>query len=130
MTTKLKKITKDSMTKLAFKLMEYFHKNEMWDSTIIYAAGKRYLSPGYAYNKEHLYKTYKDDIKYVEEDADVKDYVSYSNPDTVTIAFEGLLYDIIDNDFGFILKLDKKFLEPYGLYFELGNQWNMSAYEG
>ena len=123
----MKKVTPSEMTKLAFKIMEYLAKHDLWDYVIIYANGKRYLTPDYRQSKNAVVKKHKN-IEYVEESVNVQDYVKYSNPQTITIAFENTLYDIINDNIDYVSKFDKLFLDEYGLYFELGESWNMSAY--
>lgn len=60
------------------------------------------------------------------------DYFEYANPDTVSMSFEGMLYDII-NDFGMtyscLYKSFNDIFEKHGYYYELGNSWNLSAAE-
>lgn len=40
-------------------------------------------------------------------------------------SFEGTLYDILNNHDMFVLQ---DLFSKYGLYYELGNAWNLSAY--
>lgn len=130
--SKTKAITPENMKSIATELMDYFQKEDLWYETIIYVAGERYFSDGWNAEKEHNAKrctTANGTVYFVEENINVKDYIEYSNPDTITLAFEGPLYTVIDNNLDFAFDLDKKFLDEYGLYFELGYQWSMSAYE-
>lgn len=125
-----KKITPDNMKQLAFDIMDYLNTHDMWESCIIYVSNQRFLSKGWG----SQYDTYEKGITkkgteyIIENDINVKDYLEYSNPDTISLAFEGLLYDVINADLDYISKLDHKFLDKFGLYFELGHAWNMSAY--
>lgn len=125
---KLRKITPEAMEKLAIRMIEYFDKQGYWYEMGIYVNNKRLAS-------DNLKGTYTEHVTkggvkyYVEEDVDIKKCIEYSNPETLTIYFEGPLYDKINyHDYDYLQKLDKKFLEPYGLYFEQGHAWNMSAY--
>lgn len=55
---------------------------------------------------------------------------TYCNPNTLSISFDGDIYDVFN--YGLFLSLLEKFdklLESYGLYYELGNAWNLSLYE-
>lgn len=59
-------------------------------------------------------------------DANPKDYFKYvRTPNILSMSFEGPLYQIINHE-------DIDYLQPlfqkYGLYYELGNAWNLSAY--
>ena len=73
----------------------------------------------------------------VENIVSAGDYVEYFNDDTITMTFEGNLYELLNgywdsefndtyqkmyDDFG-------KIFEKYGLYYELGYAWSLAAYE-
>ena len=48
------------------------------------------------------------------------------------MSFEGPLYDVLNAYVpGWVKKEDefRKLFEKYGFYYELGNAWNLSAYE-
>lgn len=58
-------------------------------------------------------------------------YFEYANSDTLNMAFEGELYEILNwykpyKDF--VDQFDSIF-EKHGYYYEFGNAWNLSAYE-
>jgi hypothetical protein len=125
-----KPITPENMQNLALKMIDYFNQksiglwynihilvnNEMWSSEPRTNSIPK-TSPGNT--------TY-----YVTENVDAVKQNEYANPDTITILFDGSpLYQIINyHDFDYILKLDNMFLKEYGMYFELGYAWSMSAY--
>jgi len=124
----MKKITPKAMEALALKMIDYFAKKGYWTEMGIYVNNKRLASDNLrgTYTKA----TTEGGVAYfIEENIDVKDYIEYSNPETLTIYFEGPLYHTINyDDYDYLNKLDNKFLKPYGLYFEQGHAWNMSAY--
>ena len=65
-------------------------------------------------------------------DADPRKYFEY-NGDYLSMSFEGPLYSILNYQAGtygdsIIGELDELF-KKYGLYYELGNSWNMSLYD-
>lgn len=127
-----KPVTPKNMEKLAVDLMDYFYEHELWDGVIIYVNGNRYFSSGWGEDVAKLEKrsTDRGTPYWVERDVDVNRYIEYNNPKTVTISFEGALYDMINYvDYDFTYKLGQKFLEEYGMYFEQGHAWNMAAYE-
>lgn len=65
-------------------------------------------------------------------ECDVRDYVEYSNPDTLTMTFEGPFYA----DYNGVTKRRwqaeedlVRIAEKYGLYPEQGYAWSLSFYE-
>ena len=69
--------------------------------------------------------------KTVIHDIKGSDYCDYSNDDTITIATEGGLYDVLNNYTDYDSNLYDKFasLDFDGHYFEIGNAWNCSFYK-
>lgn len=64
------------------------------------------------------------------DDSDVADYFEYYNRDTLSMSFDGDIYDVFNYDlFPSLLEKFDKLLESYGLYYELGNAWNLALYE-
>ena len=126
--SKTKKITPQAMEDLALKMIEFFDKKGFWYEMGIYVNHKRLASDS---SKGATKAVTKGGVAYfITEEVEVKDYIEYSNPETLTIYFEGPLYHKINyDDFDYLQKLDEKFLKPFGLYFEQGHAWNMSAYE-
>lgn len=54
----------------------------------------------------------------------------HPEPNILSMSFEGPLYDLLNYNCG--SETEEKFskiLKKYGLYFELGNAWNLSCYE-
>lgn len=89
----------------------------------------------YCNRKRYLYGTYS---RYKNEptieDCDVREYLEYCNPKTMSVVSEGTLYDIYNYAFEdrYLQECREKFDElfkKYGLYSELGNSWNFSLYE-
>ena len=127
---KVKSINRESMRNLAIKLIDYLDSKHLWDTTGIYVADQLYCDIGYAKPDDIERKTENGTVYYVRDIPDIKAMLEYSNPRTISMIFEGPLYHKINyDDFDFIDKLDKKFLEEYGLYFEQGYAWSMAAYE-
>lgn len=62
----------------------------------------------------------------IENGMDPRDYFEYvREPNILSMSFEGTLYDILNNHDMFVLQ---DLFSKYGLYYELGNAWNLSAY--
>ena len=105
-------MTKKKIEKIANEIVDLCIK-ELWWDTDIYFNNKRIC-------------VYRKDRIYYEENCNPLDYFEYANPDLISMSFEGLLYDEIYSGFETSLT---NLLEKYGLYYELGNSWNLSVYE-
>ena len=129
--SKTKPITPANMRALAIELIDYFNEQGYWFDMGIYVDGERWSSnPVKPSVDPEEKKTEKGTVYYVEKDINVEEYLEYCNPNTVTLYFEGPLYHAINyHDINLSFKLDKKFLNEYGLYFEQGYAWSMAAYE-
>lgn len=132
---KKKPINPTEMRKLAIKLMDHFNSKSIdyWDGMIILVDNEMWMA-----NKSNKYEceemTTKHGTKYyVVKNIDISAQNEYSNPETITLLFDGShLYHRINYAPGgidYTSQLDEKFLKPYGLYFELGHAWSMAAYQ-
>lgn len=121
-------VTPENMRILAEKLIDYFAKEECWYEMGIYVDNERWSSnPD---KNDEKFVTGKETVYYVQKNVDIKSRLEYSNPETVSLYFEGPLYETINyNDYNYISKLTQMFLEKYNLYFEQGDAWSMAAYE-
>lgn len=125
--TETKKLTKKQIEKLAVEIREFLLEHDMWIDVDIYFNHKRFGSRDpetgrYFYNdREHLF---------VEENVEPQTYFKYVNPDHIlSMSFEGRVCAMIY--YGEFPGIKKKFdaiFEKYGLYYELGNHWNLSCY--
>lgn len=106
---------------LANDIIKFLKKNDLdTDVTLMYN-GKRVFA----------------DTGDVEDIVSAGDYVEYFNDDTITMTFEGNLYELLngywDNEFNdtYQKMYDDfgKIFEKYGLYYELGYAWSLAAYE-
>ncbi len=75
-----------------------------------------------------------DGRKKVIEDIKATEYFEYGNDDTISMSFEGELYEVLNYhcDDKRWERLEDEFttlLNSYGYYFELGNAWNLSVYK-
>lgn len=65
------------------------------------------------------------------------DYVEYFNDDTITMTFEGALYELLnglwnsdyDSEYQKLYDEFNNIFKKYGLYYELGYAWSLTAYE-
>lgn len=128
MATEIKPVTPANMRHLAEQLMDYFAEIECWYDMGIYVDNERWASSPRDSSCEQK-TTAKGTVYYVEDGIDIASSMEYSNPETVSIFFEGPLYSKINyEDYGFLYELGEKFLTPYGLYFEQGYAWNAAAF--
>lgn len=108
------------MERLRLEIVAFLFTEEIYGDVTIYCEGKRYR---YDYNG-----------KCKVENADVRDYLEYCNPETLSMAFEGTLYDLFNfyrpakycNE---IIDAFNAIIGKYGLYYEQGSAWNLSLYE-
>lgn len=99
--------------RIAKSLAKQLARKELHYDVHIYVNGKRYTIDD---NGNLVY-----DI-----DADPRDYFKYvREPNILSMSFEGPLYDEINYD---NIELLQPFFEKYGLFYELGNAWNLSVY--
>lgn len=103
------------MDKLRLEIIELFKSYDLYLNCTIFCNGKRY--------------NYNNDTETV-DDSDVADYLEYYNSETISMSFDGDIYDVFNYDlFPSLLEKFNKLLESYGLYYELGNAWNLALYE-
>lgn len=115
------KLSKVKIEEMANEIIDYLKKNGLDDGVCIYFNNKR-ICLGSEWNREM-----EEFVQYenVEENINPLDYFEYANENHIlSMSFEGDLYDVIN--YGNTNKLDAIF-EKYGLYYELGNSWNLTA---
>lgn len=119
----------DKNKNLAKDIYEWCKKRSLWFDCIIYFDGKAW-STNSNWNGENG-KQIADDL-YEYENRNPKNYFGYANPKTVSMSFEGPLYEVLNGYVRGWVRLETSFLKlfkKYGYYYELGNAWNLSAYE-
>ena len=122
-----KKMTKREIEKLAKEIRQFLLDHDLWVDVNIYFNGKAFSTDDrqghYYYNDpEHLV---------VLDDENPRDYFEYVG-NILSMSFEGPLYDVLNSYWGALgYRLEEEFrsiFEKHGLYYELGNAWNLSAY--
>ncbi|MCX7610282.1 MAG: hypothetical protein N2043_01685 [Ignavibacterium sp.] len=101
---------------LANEIIEFLKKHHLWYDVALYFNNKKVSSYG---GKEETTKN-----------INVKDYLEYCNPDTITMTFEGPLYKEL-NGYSIDSTIYDKFvllLRKHGYYFEFGHAWSLSIY--
>lgn len=118
----MKKLTKIHIEQFANEIMEYLIKHELDMDVCIYYNNKRMRRK---YDWQDMDAAPK---LVIEEDVSPFDYFEYANYDHIlSMSFEGSLYESL-NYTGYAEDGLRKLFEKYGLYWELGNAWNLSAF--
>jgi hypothetical protein len=116
------------MEKIAIELRKYLLEREMWQDTAIYFNGKRFDSyPVYEDGKNVNYNNPAH--LHVVEDVNPKSFCEYGNENTITVTFEGGLYDALNHGSGKTDEDLNAIFGKYGYYFEQGYAWSLSLYE-
>ena len=128
--TAVNRLTEEQIEQLAVEIRQFLINNQLWQDVDIYFNGKCFTTHdkedgGYYYNDpDHLI---------VLENENPRDHFDYVAEDHVlSMAFEGPLYELFNYPIGTTdyRKLDKfiQIFKNYGLYYELGDMWNLSCY--
>ena len=114
---------------LAKDIYNWCKANHAWEDVIIYFNGKAW-SDSDEWNGVKGKELEEGLYEYAEKNP--LTYFEYANPDTLSMSFEGYLYEILNGyTYGWV-KLEEEFMalfDKYGYYFELGNAWNLSVYQ-
>lgn len=126
-----KPITPENMQKMAIKLIKMIDKHNMFHMVNIYAGGKLYSSDYNDKNPEMKEIKMENDTVYYVQNADMDNIpVKYNNPKTLTMTFEGPLYDALNYEStDETMKEINDIFDEYGLYAERGYAWSLAAYE-
>ena len=114
---------------LAIDIYKWCKKHDLWGDNIIYFDGVAW-SNGETWSGEKGKRIDEDLYEY--ENRNPSDYFEYANPETLSMSFEGSLNYVLNGYTRDSGKLETEFMklfEKYGLYYELGHAWNLSAYE-
>lgn len=114
---------------LAIDIYEWCKKHDLWGDNTIYFDGIAW-SHSETWAGEKGKKIDEDLYEY--EDRNPRDYFEYANPKTLSMSFEGSLNYALNGYMYGGFKLENQFnnlFKKYGLYYEFGHSWNLSAYE-
>ena len=116
------KFTKEMIEQFAYDIMKYLTKHHLDSDVCIYFNNKRI-------RHEYDWRSYNPSPKLiVEENISPVDYFEYVNYDHIlSMSFEGPLYESMNYSGKHMDGLHELF-EKYGVYWELGDSWNLSAY--
>ena len=112
---------------LALEIRKFLLEHDIWIDVDIYYNHKRIGQHDRETGEFHYND--KDYLK-VEEGVEPEDYFEYVNPEHIlSMSFEGpvchMLYYGTRQD---VKREFDKIFEKYGLYYEMGDHWNMSCY--
>lgn len=119
----------NNMEALARDIYNWCIKKGLWGDNILYFNGKAWSSSSEwsgVMGKQIAEKLYEYEGK------NPKDYFEYANPDTLSMSFEGALHDVLNAYVPGWTKLEQQFsklFKKYGLYYEMGYAWSLSAYK-
>ena len=123
----MKRLTKKQIEELAVEIREFLLEHELWVDVAIHFNGKCFTT----YDKENGKHYYNDrEHLVVRENEDPRRYFEYVNPDHIfSMSFEGGVCEMMN--YGACSSLKEKLdaiFKKYGLYYELGNHWNLTCY--
>ena len=117
------------METLAREIYNWCIAKDLWGDNCIYFNGKAWAS----WNEWHGEQgSQLNERLYEYKNRNPKEYFEFANPETLSMSFEGELYRVLNAYTPGCVKLESEFgklFEKYGLYFELGHAWNLSAFE-
>ena len=114
----------DRAEALAHDIYTWCIENDCWQDVYIYYNGKRMGTSGRDKTGKIVYCY--GDTPFIEENMDPRNHFKYvREPNILSMSFEGTLYDILNTHDMFALQ---DLFSKYGLYYECGNAWNLSAY--
>lgn len=112
--------------KLAYDIYGLLLKYNSWVDVSIYYNGKR-MSCVYIDEQGEHYDYHG--APHIEDGYDPRDYFRYvRDPNILSMSFEGPMYDAVNygNNPAFMKEFNS-LLNRYGLYYELGNAWNLTV---
>ena len=120
----MKTLTKTNIEELANEIISFLNKEKLASDVSIYFNNKVMRDRG----------TWDDNYNYIPkwettEDVDPHNYFEYAAYDHIlSMSFEGPLYEVLHYTGGRNVEKFDAIFEKWGLYYELGNAWNLSAY--
>ena len=120
----MKTLTKMDIAKIVHEIKMFLEDHDLAEDVCIYYNNKRESS------SIKLKKNYDYDVEWdIEYNIDPHDYFEWAAYEhIISMSFEGELYDLINYRGGKALDEFDKLLEKHGLYYELGNAWNLTVY--
>jgi len=119
----MRKLTKKQIERLALEIRRFLLNRDMWVDVTIYFNGKAISTDdrngNFGYNDP--------DKLFILENMNPRDYFLYAG-DILSMSFEGDFYDVLNYDcWPAAKKHFEDLLSKYGLYYVLGNSWNLTV---
>lgn len=127
---KTAEVPREDMLILTETIIDYLNKRGLWEGEIVlYSNDKAYMPylPKIANTTITKEKT-TEGTTYFHINRSVKNVTNYCNPDTVTMTFEGELYDLINRNLDSTLQDLDRIGKEYGLFTEQGDAWSLAFY--
>jgi hypothetical protein len=118
----MEKLTKVHIEQMAKEVMDFLIENDLSIDVSIYYNGKKMKNDYTWKNGEYEHNII------VQDGFNPHDYFEWAAHNHIlSMSFEGALYDAI-NYSGYKMNEFEVIFNKYGLYYELGNAWNLTAY--
>ena len=121
----MKKLTKTNIEELANEIIDFLNTKCLSDGVNIYYNGN-VVRAKTEYNDANDKVVYTWLKSYGVNPHDYFEYCAYEH--ILSMSFEGPLYDVLNYTFGRKEEEFRAIFDKYGLYYEFGNAWNLSAY--
>lgn len=117
--------------KMAKEIYEWCKDRGLWDDCCIYFDFKAWATWGEWSGEKG--KKIADGL-YEYENKLCTDYFEYGNPHTLSMSFEGNLYEVFNYYWENMTLFEwheqfYQMINDYGVYYELGNSWNLTVVE-
>ena len=120
----MKTLTKINIKELANEVITFLEKEKLASGVSIYFNNKVMRDRGDYDNNDNYIPKWE-----TTEDVNPHDYFEYCAYDHIlSMSFEGPLYEVLNYTFGRKEEEFSAIFEKWGLYYEFGNAWNLSAY--
>lgn len=120
--------TSEKLIELRDEIHSFLKKNSLWSDVRIYVDGKCLAT-----DDGHGRGVKVDEDSFLIDDMDPSDYFKYlRQPHILSMSFEGPFYECLNGyagDYGWSIESEFcDLLRKYGVYYELGEAWNLSCY--
>lgn len=120
----MKTLTKINIEELAKEIISFLEKEGLASDVSIYFNNKVMRERGEWDDNDNYIPNWK-----TTENVNPHDYLDYCAYDhIISMSFEGPLYEVLNYTFGRKEEEFSAIFEKWGLYYEFGNAWNLSAY--
>lgn len=126
----MKNETKNDMGKLedlGSEIVRFLQKNDLFHDVCLYVNNEKWASEKPKDESNLIVRMTRHGEIYITRPFNVKDAIEYCNPDTITMTFEGDLYELLNYGGSFVEEFSK-ICERWGYYYEQGHSWSLALY--